>query len=154
MHGYQLVNLADVCALWRFVCSSRVPFVGRQRSRVTVWYQAWPSAHPLLPHLPFPPKFPCASLTLLCPFILWHICYLDTELECLPLLRLQFQRYHWNRRVLYFTQSPKPLQSDIFYSCVSCLVHSPKTQLERVPTTESSQYLQNNRPTSANFGQP
>jgi hypothetical protein len=28
MHGYQVVNLVDVCAVWRFVSSSRLPFVG------------------------------------------------------------------------------------------------------------------------------
>jgi hypothetical protein len=34
----------------------------------------------------FPPKFPFAFLTALCPS--WHICCLDTGFECLPLLRL------------------------------------------------------------------
>jgi hypothetical protein len=53
----------------------------------------------------FPPRFPYAFLTALCPF--WHICCLCTGFECRPLLRLPFWGYCWNGLVLYFPKSPK-----------------------------------------------
>jgi hypothetical protein len=66
-----------------------------------------------LPHLPLPtPRFPYAFLTMLYQY--WHICCLDTGFECLPLLRLLFWRYRWNRLILYSPKSPKALQSDAF----------------------------------------
>jgi hypothetical protein len=67
----------------------------------------------------FPPRFPNAFLTALCPF--WHICCLDTGFECLPLLRLPFWKYRSNRLILYFPKCPKALQSNNFftYYCTS-----------------------------------
>jgi hypothetical protein len=59
-----------------------------------------------------PPRSPYAFLTVLCQY--WHICCLDTEFECLPLLRLPFWRYLWNRLILFSPKSPKALQSDAF----------------------------------------
>jgi hypothetical protein len=95
---------------------------------------AWPCYAPLQPLLPlpfpapnpsnahlafhhslscsmahFPPRFPYAFLTALCPF--WHICCLGAGFECLPLVRLPFWRYCWNCLMLYFPKCPKALQS-------------------------------------------
>jgi hypothetical protein len=47
-------------------------------------------------HLPL--RFPYAFLNALCPF--WHIFCLDTEFECLPLLRLPFWTHSWNCLIL------------------------------------------------------
>jgi hypothetical protein len=85
---------------------------------------AWPCSAPLQPLLPlpfpappllvifcahltfhhslscpishFPPGFPYAFLTGLCPF--WHIFCLDTGFEHLPLVRLPCWRYRWRAR--------------------------------------------------------
>jgi hypothetical protein len=65
---------------------------------------SWPISH-------FPPRFPYAFPTALCPF--WHICCLDTGFKCLPLLRLPFWRYRWNGLHLYFPKSPKTLQFEV-----------------------------------------
>jgi hypothetical protein len=101
---------------------------------------AWPCSAPLQPLLPlpfpappllvnfcahltfhhslscpisyFPPRFPYAFLTALCPF--WHIFCLDTGFERLPLVRLPCWRYRWKRLILFFPQSPRTLQSDYF----------------------------------------
>jgi hypothetical protein len=47
----------------------------------------------------FPPGFLHALLTALCPF--WHICCLDTELECLPLLRLPLDRSNFEESSMH-----------------------------------------------------
>jgi hypothetical protein len=59
------------------------------------------------------PLVPYAFITALCPF--WHSYCLDTEFECLPLLRLPSRRYRWNRLVLYFPESPENIQSWQFF---------------------------------------
>jgi hypothetical protein len=63
----------------------------------------------------FPPRFPYAFMTLLCPF--WHICCIDTGFECLPLVRLPFWRYccNLNRLILFSPKSSQALQSDTLY---------------------------------------
>jgi hypothetical protein len=60
----------------------------------------------------FPPRFPHAFLTALCPF--WHICCLGTGFERLPLVRLPCWRYSWKRLILFFLKSPRTLPSDYF----------------------------------------
>jgi hypothetical protein len=102
---------------------------------------AWPCSAPLQPLLPlpfpappllvifcahltfhhsiscpishFPPRFPSAFLTALCPF--WHSSCLDTGFERLPLVHLSCWRYRWKRLILYFPKSQKTLQSDNFH---------------------------------------
>jgi hypothetical protein len=105
---------------------------------------AWPCSAPLQPLLPlpfpappllvifcahltfhhslscpisyFPPGFPYAFLTGLCPF--WHIFCLDTGFEHLPIVCLPCWRYvrvyRWKRLILLFPKSPRTLQSDYF----------------------------------------
>jgi hypothetical protein len=110
---------------------------------------AWPCSAPLQPLLPlpfpappllvifcahltfhhtlscpisyFPPGFPYAFLTGLCPF--WHIFCLDTGFEHLPLVSLPCWRYRWKRLILLFPKSPRTLQSDYFPYCCTCSVH-------------------------------
>jgi hypothetical protein len=95
------------------------------------------------------PRFPCAFLTALCPF--GHNCCLDTV--CLPLFRLPFWRYRWNRLILYFSKSPKARISDISnYLLHLSLVLHPKTHQKHVRTTESTQYPSCICLTSACFG--
>jgi hypothetical protein len=60
----------------------------------------------------FPPGFPYAFLTGLCPF--WHIFCLHTGFEHLPLVRLPCWRYRRKRLILFFPRSPRTLQSDYF----------------------------------------
>jgi hypothetical protein len=62
-----------------------------------------------LPHLSlYPLSLTCFPDSVV-PF--WHV---DTELECLPLLRLPLWRCCWKRLVLYFLKSPKTIQSESF----------------------------------------
>jgi hypothetical protein len=67
-----------------------------------------------------------------------------------------FAQHMRTRSACTFQRSPKALHSDFvsfFMACQSCnLRGSPKTQLKRVPTTESIQYPPRNRFTSAHFG--
>jgi hypothetical protein len=82
----------------------------------------------------FPPGFPYAFLTGLCPF--WHIFCLDTGLEHLPLVRLPCWRYCWKRLIPLFPKSPRTLQSDYFPILLILLhVQSIQTRLEHVRTT-------------------
>jgi hypothetical protein len=102
---------------------------------------AWPCSAPLQPLLPvpfptppllvifcahltfhhslscpisyFPPGFPYAFLTGLCPF--WHIFCLDTGFEHLPLVCLPCWRYCWKSLILFFSKRHKTLQSDNFH---------------------------------------
>jgi hypothetical protein len=71
----------------------------------------------------FPPRFPYAFPTALCPF--WHICCLGTGFERLPLVRLPCWRYRWKRLILFFLKSPRTLQSDYFHILlhVTCRVY-------------------------------
>jgi hypothetical protein len=121
---------------------------------------AWPCSAPLQPLLPvpfptppllvifcahltfhhslscpisyFPPGFPYAFLTGLCPF--WHIFCLDTGFEHLPLVRLPCWRYRWKRLIPLFPKSPRTLQSDYF----PILLHVQiiQTRREHTRTTE------------------
>jgi hypothetical protein len=139
---------------------------------------AWPCSAPLQPLLPlpfpappllvifcahlsfhhslycpishFPPRFPYAFLTALCPF--WHIDCLDTGFERLPLVRLPCWRYHWKRLILFFPKSPRTLQSDNFHLLLPML--GVQTHREHVRTTESTQYPSCIRLTPAHFGLP
>jgi hypothetical protein len=123
---------------------------------------AWPCSAPLQPLLPlpfpappllvifcahltfhhslpfpisyFPPGFPYAFLTGLCPF--WHIFCLDTGIEHLPLVRLPCWRYRWKRLILLFPKSPRTLQSEYF----SILLH-----VTRAEYTNSSRTRTDNR---------
>jgi hypothetical protein len=82
----------------------------------------------------FPPGFPYAFLTGLCPF--WHIFCLDTGFEHLPLVCLPCWRYRWKRLILLFPKSPRTLQSDYF----PILLH-----LTRAEYTNSSRARTDNR---------
>jgi hypothetical protein len=92
-----------------------------------------------LPHLLVPPKFPYAFLTVLCAF--WHICCLDTEFECIPLLLLPFWRYRWSR--LMSPKSPKHSYQKFFTFCCMSLAKPSETQgltenrISSVPTLKS-----------------
>jgi hypothetical protein len=146
------------------------------RSLVQVWpcsaplqpflplpFPALPLLVPFCAHLPFhhslscpishfPPRFPYAFLTALVPF--WYICCLDTGFECLPLVRLPFWRYCWNRLVLNtnlcFPKRPKALQPDILYFLLHATL-APSENSSRA-RTESTQYPSCIRLTSAHFG--
>jgi hypothetical protein len=78
----------------------------------------------------FPPRFPYAFLTALCPF--GHICCLGTGFERLPLVRLPCWRYCWKRLILFFLKSPRTLQSDHFHIC--CMLRAQYTNLSRART--------------------
>jgi hypothetical protein len=105
---------------------SSVALTAPVRSLVLVW----PCAAPLQPSLQL--NFPATPLlanvlrtshihhSLYCPVSdcvlpILAICCLDTGFECLPLLRLPFWRYCWNRLVLYFPKSPKALSNLMFF---------------------------------------
>jgi hypothetical protein len=81
----------------------------------------------------FPPRFPNAFLTALCPF--WNMCCMATGVVCLPLFHLPFWRCCWNRLI---PKSPHALQSDIsnFCACHLCIIrklikstYGPQNQL-------------------------
>jgi hypothetical protein len=82
----------------------------------------------------FPPRFPYAFLALV-------------RLPLRSFWRLEFR---WNRLILYFPKSPKAIQSDILYFLLH-VVHHPKTHQEHLRTTESTQYPNCIRLTSAHF---
>jgi hypothetical protein len=141
-----------------FWCRSR-SFVVLLNTPLAYVY-AWPCSAPLQPLLPlpfpappflvifcahlafhhslscpisyFPPRFPYASLTGLCP--IWHIFCLDTGFEHLQLVRLPCWRYRWKRLTLLFPKSPRTLQSDYFP--IFLQVQSIQTRGEHVRTTE------------------
>jgi hypothetical protein len=81
----------------------------------------------------FPPRFPHAFLTALCPF--WHICCLGTGFERLPLVRLPCWRYRWKRLILFFLKSPRTLQFDNFHILLRVML-GIQTHREHVRTTE------------------
>jgi hypothetical protein len=140
---------------------------------------AWPCSAPLLPLLPlpfpappllvmfcahltfhhslscpisyFPPRFPYAFLTALCPF--WHIFCLDTGFERLPLVRLPCWRYRWKRLILFQRAQEHSNLTTFPYCCMSH-VQSIQTHREHARTTESTQYPSCIRLTSAHFGLP
>jgi hypothetical protein len=80
-----------------------------------------------------PPRFPYAFLTALCPF--WHICCLATGFERLPLVRLPFWRYRWNRLILYYQRAQKHSNLTFFYVSL----HHTKAHQKHVRTAESTQ---------------
>jgi hypothetical protein len=75
----------------------------------------------LLPHLSLPPQIPICFPDCVVP-TLAHLLP-DPGFEHLPLGRLPIWRYLWKRNILYFPQSSKALQSDIFFTmyCTCCL---------------------------------
>jgi hypothetical protein len=139
-----LTATAPVCSLVHaWSCSASVqpllplPFPAPP---LLVIFCAHPTFHHSLscPISHFPPRFPYAFLTALCPF--WHIFCLDTGFERLPwpLVRLPCRRYRWKRLILFFPKSPKSLQSDNFHFLLHVVKHI-QTHGEHVRTTESTQ---------------
>jgi hypothetical protein len=98
----------------------------------------------------FPPIFPYAVLTALCPF--WHIYCLDTGFERLPILPCW--RYRWYASLCSFQRAQERPNLNTFTYCCISHVQSIQTHREHVRTTESTQYPSCIRLTSAHFGLP
>jgi hypothetical protein len=124
----------------RPTCTADSSAALRATAPVRSLVHAWPCSAPLQPLLPlpfpappvlvifcahltfhhslsgpithFPPTFPYAFLTALCPC--WHIYCLDTGFERLPLVCLTCWRYRWKRLILFFPKSPRILKFDNF----------------------------------------